>query len=304
MHRSLGPKSGCQPGPGGAFQHHWVGGGGWTSRKTGWLQTFAHSPDRLDPCSIRHRPRWARRPGGGTTRLSVSRIIASAMVRIAMVEPPLLRGLNRLGVSGGSGRYVDRPWCCPAGSHGDQAVGRAVAGDGGPSGQAPVQPYRRRGVRAARRWCGRAGSDRAIPVDCRVDLLRRRGAFLPAGPDAGQPVVAAAGGVAGGCGHGGAGSGAGIDDGPIDGHWHRGRVVPFGLRRRYLPDRRKGTSRRKRACRSSSSPGLGGCKTVAARGDQRMFALLATCSGCLRCVRKAIQAWRQDCPRKLARPTR
>jgi len=33
-------------------------------------------------------------------------------------------------------------------------------------------------------------------VDCGVDLLRRRGAFLPAGLDAGQPVVAAARGVA------------------------------------------------------------------------------------------------------------
>jgi hypothetical protein len=128
--------------------------------------------------------------------------------------------VNRSGVSGDSGRYVDRPWRCPA-SHGkpvagmgvkmawwttwrassrpgvtagspwlwrafshsygsagvrrppvlagcpasrghrprcaahggrgrgDQAVGRAVAGDGGPSGQGPVQPYRRRGLLGA-----------------------------------------------------------------------------------------------------------------------------------------------------------
>lgn len=55
------------------------------------------------------------------------------------------------------------------------------------------------------------------------------------------------GGVAGGCG--GAGSWAGIGDGPIDGHWCRGWVVPPRLRRRYLPDRRKGTCRRKRASR-------------------------------------------------------
>jgi hypothetical protein len=139
-----------------------------------------------------------------------------------------------------------RPRCAAHGGRGrgDQAVGRAVAGDGGPSGQAPVQPYRRRGVRAARRRCSRAGSDRAVPVDCGMDLLRRRGAFLPAGLDAGQPVVAAAGGVAGGCGCGGAGSWAGIGDGPIDGHWCRGWVVPPRLRRRYLPDRRKGTCRR------------------------------------------------------------
>src|SRR5262245_18428907 len=69
------------------------------------------------------------------------------------------------------------------------------------------------------------GSNRAVQVDCGVGLIRRWGAFLPAGRDAGQPVVAAARGVADGCGRGGAGRRAGSGDVADDGHWRRGWVL-------------------------------------------------------------------------------
>jgi hypothetical protein len=102
--------------------------------------------------------RTSSRPGVTTGSLWLCRGF-----RVRMVRPGSGGRAAMAGCPAGRGH---RPRCAAHrdGRGGNQAVGRAVAGNGRPRGQAPVWPHPRLGVRAARSRGGRLGGDRAVPA--------------------------------------------------------------------------------------------------------------------------------------------